>query len=233
MQNNGVCDGERTGVSMLCTFTSNISKNKYIAYQFLGLSLLCLTLFSLAACSADPACSANGLNAACPALATTGHLTTKKQKELQHQGGAGRHESSASRPPIAAGILILTPTPFLSNRQLARDDIVCYDALVLDSSNSTNHKAYNRLISSLRDILPFSEFIKNPNYTLIQGCWRDHQDQIKLTQVNSSTWIVVLPMTKVDCTTLANLGQYIWNFRVQITDNLPAIVAVALVQKQS
>ena len=119
----------------------------------------------------------------------------------------------------------------VSNPPIAGSDIVCYEELVLDSSISSNLKAYNRLISSLRDILPFSDFMKNPNYTLIQGCWKDHQDQITLTPVNNSTWIVVLPMTKVDCGTLANVGQYLWIFRIQIADNLPGIVAITLVQK--
>jgi hypothetical protein len=232
MQNNGVCDGERTGFSVMQTFTMNISKKNYIANLFLGLSLLGLCLFSLVACNTDPTCSTNAINAACPTSTKIELPPTKKPMVHPHPGGIGKHESRVSRPPIA-GILILTPTPFLSDRQLARDDTVCYDELVLDSSNSTYLRAYNRLKSNLRDTEPFSDFIKNPNYTLYQGCWKDHQDQITLKQVNSSTWIVVLPMTKVDCGTLANLGRYLWIFRIQIVDNLPEIVAVTLVQKQA
>ncbi len=232
MQNNGVCDGERTGFSVMRSFARNISKKNYIAYLFLGLLLLGLGLLSLVACNADPTCSTNALSAACPTSPKIEQPPTKKSKVHPHAGGIGKHESRVSRPPIA-GSPILAPTPILSDQQLVRNDVVRYEELVLDSSDSTNHKAYNRLISSLRDILPFSDFIKNPNYTLYQGCWKDHQDQITLKQVNSSTWIVVLPMTKVDCGTLANLGQYLWIFRIQIVDNLPEIVAVTLVQKQA
>jgi hypothetical protein len=232
MQNNGVCDGEREGFSVMRTFTMNISKSSCIANLFLGLSLLGLSLFSLIACNADPTCNTNALNVACPTSTKIEQPPTKKPKVHPHPGRIGKHESRVSRPPIA-GSPILAPTSMLSDQQLVRNDVVCYEDLVLDSSDSTNHKAYNRLISSLRDKEPFSDFIKNPNYTLYQGCWKDHQDQITLKQVYNSTWIVVLPMTKVDCGTLANLGQYLWIFRIQIGDNLPEIVAVTLVQKKA
>jgi hypothetical protein len=232
MQNNGVCDGERIGFSDMRTLTINISKSSCIANLFLGLSLLGLGLFSLVACNADPTCSMNAVSAACPTSPKTEQPPTKKPKVHPHPGGIGKHESRVSRPQIA-GSPNLASTPILSDQQLVSNDVVCYDELVLDSSDSTNHKAYNRLISSLRDREPFDDFIKNPNYTLYQGCWKDHQDQITLRQVNSSTWIVVLPMTKVDCGTLANSGQYLWIFRIQIGVNLPEIVAVTLVQKQS
>jgi hypothetical protein len=231
MQNNGVCDSERTGFSVMRTFTMNISTSNFIANLFLGLSLA-LGLFILVACNADPTCSTNALSAACPTSTKIEQPPTKKPKVHPHPGGIGKHESRVSRPPIA-GSPIIAPTPILSDKQLVRNDVVCYEELVLDSSKSSYLKAYNRLISSLRDTEPFSDFIKNPNYTLYQGCWKDHQDQITLKQVNSSTWIVVLPMTKVDCGTLANLGQYLWIFRIQIVANLPDIVAITLVQKQA
>ena len=99
---------------------------------------------------------------------------------------------------------------------------------MLDGSDSAYHKAYNRLDVSLRNQEPYDDFVTNSNFTLGKGCWQDHKDQITITQLDSSTWIAALPMTKVTCVDKTLLGQYIWYFKVHLVYSLPEIVAVAL-----
>jgi hypothetical protein len=131
--------------------------------------------------------------------------------------------STLTRAPKPA-----TPIYTLSDAQLVINDVEHYDGLVLDGSVSAYHKAYNKLDVSLRNQEPYDDFVTNSNFTLGKGYWQDHQDQIAFTQVDSSTWIAALPMTKVTYVDKTLLGQYIWYFKVRIVYGFPEIVAVAL-----
>lgn len=232
-----VFNEENTSFSLSHALAGYPSRSKNLVCVFFGLAFLGLSLLSLVACSADPTCASNAINAACPVpLATVqGNTlpTTKKHKSAPTAGGPGKQNRKALPRTVAALSPTPTPTPFRSDKDLVICDVQHYAELVLDGSASANHKAYNLLAVTLRNRVSFGNFLTNPNYILYKGCWVVHQDQITLTQVNSSTWIVVLPMTKINCVNESVLQQYLWNFRIQINYNLPEIVAVTLVPKKS
>lgn len=228
---------ENTRFSLSYAFAGYPSRSKYLVCVSIGLAFLGLILFSLVSCNAGLTCASNAINAACqvPPAPVHGkaHLFTKKHKLSPTPGGPGSLSHKASPPTAAAGSTIPTPIPFRSDKDLAISDVQHYADLVLSDLDSANHKAYNLLAASLRDQVPFADFLTNPNYTLPRDCWVYQRDQITPTQVNSSTWIAVLPMIKLNCAKGSALDQYLWTFRIQINNNLPEIVAITLVPKKS
>jgi hypothetical protein len=219
MKNVDVFKEKNSGFSLSHTHTGRTSRSRYLAALFLGLSL-----FSLLACSVNPNCSSSSLDSTCTALpnpTATAPLPAKTPTAPPPPpGNNGKQEKNLPKPA--------TPIPTLSDEQLVINDAESYEGLVLDGSYSAYHKAYNKLDVSLRNQEPYDDFVTNSNFTLGKGCWQDHQDQIALTQVDSSTWIAALPMTKVTCVDGTSLGQYIWYFKVHLVYSLPEIVAVAL-----
>jgi hypothetical protein len=219
MKNVDVFKEKNSGFSLSHTHTGRTSRSRYLAALLLGLSLC-----GLLACSVNPNCSSISLDSTCTALpnpTATAPLPAKTPTAPPPPpGNNGKQGKNLPKPA--------TPIPTLSNEQLVINDVEHYDGFVLDGSVSAYHKAYNKLDVSLRNQEPYDDFVTNSNFTLGKGCWQDHQDQITLTQVDSSTWIAALPMTKVTCVDKTLLGQYIWYFKVHLVYSLSEIVAVAL-----
>jgi hypothetical protein len=222
MQNDDDFKEKNSGFSLSQTNTGHASRSIYMAALFLGLSF-----FSLFACSGSPNCSSGSVSSACTALPNSTAAAHPPAKTPTvpppPRGNNGKQGKTLPKPA--------TPISTLSDEQLVINDAQSYDRLVIDGSVSAYHKAYNKLGVSLRDQEPYDDFVTNSNFTLGRGCWQDHQDQITLTQLDSSTWIAALPMTKVTCVDITILGQYIWYFKVQLVYSLPEIVEVALQPK--
>jgi hypothetical protein len=221
MQNDDDFKEKNSGFSLSHSHPGHASRNKYVAALFLGLSL-----FSLFACNGIPNCSSGSLSSACAALpnpTAAAHPPAKTPAAPPPPPPPGSNDKEGKNLSKT-----VTSIPTLSDDQLVLNDVKSYDGLVLDGSVSAYHKAYNKLDVSLRSQEPYDDFVTNSNFTLGKGCWQDHLDQIVLTQIDRSTWIAALPMTKVTCVDKTLLGQYIWNLKVQLVYSLTEIVEVAL-----
>jgi hypothetical protein len=120
-----------------------------------------------------------------------------------------------------------------SDKELVLKVVKHYAALVMDGSDTAYRKAYNLLAESLSDQEAYSDFVQNSIFTLSKGCWNYDPGKASATQVNNSTWIVVLHLTEVACVGRTIVGLYTWLFRLGMVYGLYEIVAVTLEQKNS
>jgi hypothetical protein len=210
MQNNNGLVEDDTGHSLSQILRGSTSRFGLLC-QYLGLVLLVLSYSCLAACGVNPVCSSSSLNSACTA--------TFQATAVVHPGGKNQPKPSRS-------------ITLNSDKELVLKVVKHYAALVMDGSDSAYRKAFNLLAESLRDQEIYSDFVQNSIYTLPKGCWNYYQGKASATQVNSSTWIVVLHLTRVACVGRTILGLYTWPFRLGMVYGLYEIVAVTLETKK-
>lgn len=209
MQNNTGLVEDDTGHSLSHVLHGSTSRFGLLC-QYLGLVLLVLSSSCLAACSVNPVCSSSSSNSAC--------VTSS-------QPTAGVHSGSENQPKPSRSITLN------SDKELVLKVVKHYVALVKDRSDSAYRKAFNLFAESLRDQEIYNDFVQNSIYTLSKGCWNYDPRKASAIQVNNSTWIVVLHLTKVACLSRAILGLYTWLFRLGMVYGLYEIVAVALEKK--
>jgi hypothetical protein len=210
MQNNTGLVEDDTGHSLSHVLHGSTSRFGLLC-QYLGLVLLVLSSSCLAACSVNPVCSSSSSNSAC--------VTSS-------QPTAGVHSGSENQPKPSRSITLN------SDKELVLKVVKHYAALVMDGSDSAYRKAFNLLAESVRDQEIYSDFVQNFIYTLPKGCWKYDPGKAGATQVNSSTWIVVLQLKKVACVGRTILGLYTWLFRLGMVYGLYEIVAVTLATKK-
>ncbi len=140
---------------------------------------------------------------------------------------AASTSATTSSPPsmlIPLPSQSLSPTPTSSLKQQPIEKWVWhYITLVFDGQCQ---EAYSMLSPEVRAREPFSDFKKNWNYTLFQGCWQI--GNISPSQSDSQSGIVSIELTNVSCEEISPLAYFDWILHFHLKQGQLVITSIGL-----